>query len=423
MLDVSKGDAAEERAQSASLEALIARRRFQTGHLSVIGKKPKRYIVRYYEHIIKRDGTLGRTRKAVTLGPVSEVGNRQQAKILADGILRRVNLAQPRLQAVLTLADFAVNQWSPAVLPSLKHSTAKQYRFILNSYITPALGQIRLCDLTREHLQAFLTSKTRASLSWETVAHLRNVLSKILGAAVEWGYVSENLAKLTKLPHRPQRNARPFLTGEQVGKLLNELTEPARTIVFLLVISGVRIGEMLALRWKNLDLKNGVLKIREAVYDGHFGTPKTASSVADLPLGPETLTVLAQHLRRQKSYPGPDALVFPNKKGGPLNPKNLLRRALYPAFKKAGLPRISWHGLRHTHATLLASQGESPKLIQSQLRHSSVQLALQLYTHQLPGSQREAVQRLERNLIGLKRTQVEESADERQEATQSFSGI
>jgi integrase len=399
VLDASTIDAAEEKEQPVSLEALIARRRFQTGHLSVIGKRPRRYVVRYYERTLQRDGTFGRTRKAVTLGPVSEIGNRQKAKILAEGILRRVNLAQPRLQVVLTLAEFAVNEWIPAVLPSLKHSTAKQYGFILNSHILPALGPVRLCDLAREHLQAFLAAKTRAGLSWETVAHLRNVLSKLLGAAVEWRYLEENLAKLTKLPRRPPRKPRPFLTGEQVSKLLNQLSEPVGTIVLLLVTTGSRIGELFALRWKHLDFERGILQIREAVYDGHFGTPKTASSIADLPLGPEVLAVLTRHFKRTGSDLDPDALVFPNHKGGPLNPKNLLRRVLYPACVKAEVPRVSWHALRHTHATLLAAGGASPKLIQSQLRHATTQLALELYTHQLPEFQREAVERLEQDLL------------------------
>jgi integrase len=399
VLDASTIDAAEEREQRVSLEALIARRRFQTGHLSVVGKKPKRYVVRYYERTLKHDGTLGRTRKAVTLGPVNEIGNRQQAKILADGILRRVNLAQPRLQAVISLADFAVNEWMPTVLPSLKHSTTMQYRFILKSHVIPALGQVRLCDLTREHLQAFLGAKTRAGLSWETVAHLRNVLSKLLGSAVEWRYLQENLAKLTKLPRRPPRKPRPFLTGEQVNKLLSELGEPVQTIVLLLVVTGARIGELVALRWKYVDLERGILQIREAVYDGHFGTPKTSSSVADLPLGPEAVRALRHQLERASGSAQPQDLVFPNIKGGPVNPKNLLRRVLYPTCVNVGIPRVSWHALRHTHATLLAAGGASPKLIQSQLRHATTQLALELYTHQLPGFQREAVERLEQDLL------------------------
>ncbi|MGH9745207.1 MAG: tyrosine-type recombinase/integrase [Candidatus Acidiferrales bacterium] len=313
-----------------------------------------------------------------------------------------MNLLQPRLQAVLTLEDFVTNEWMPVVLPTLKHSTAMQYGFICKSHVLRELGQLRICDLSRECLQAFLSAKVRAGLSWETIAHIRNVANKILDSAVEWGYASTNVARLTKLPRRPPRKPRPFLTRDQINKLLCELREPVRTIALLLVVTGVRIGEILALRWGRVDLENGILQVREAVYDGHFGTPKTSSSVADLPLGPEMLAALKRHRQRIESWPHPEELVFSNRSGGSLNPKNLLRRVLYPACEKAGVPRISWHALRHSHATLLAAQGESPKLIQAQLRHSSVQLALQLYTHPMPGFQREAVERLERNLLAEK---------------------
>jgi integrase len=322
--------------------------------------------------------------------------------MLADGILRSVNLLQPRVQSVLTLEEFVTNEWMPTVLPTLKHSTTKQYSFICKSHILRELGQVRICDLSREHLQAFLSGKVRAGLSWETVAHVRNVVNKVLDSAVEWGYANTNVGKLTRLPRKPTSKPRPFLTGEQVKKLLGELREPVRTIVLLLVGTGARIGEVLALRWRCVDLDHRVLKIREAVYDGHFGTPKTESSIADLPLGLKVQAALKRHRERKESCPQPDALVFSNRCGGPLNPKNLLRRVLYPACVKAGTPRISWHALRHSHATLLAAQGESPKLIQSQLRHSSVQLSLQLYTHPMPALQREAIERLERNLLAAK---------------------
>jgi integrase len=398
VLDSTKPTGTEE-SRRAITEIPITRRRYQSGNLSVQGKNRKVYVLRYYEPVLLATGSLGHIRKAVALGSVSDIGTKKQARVLADEILRRVNLGHLRPQSTQTLGDFARNEWSPTVLPTLKFSTRKQYGFILASHVLPALGQVRLCDLTREHLQAFLGAKTRAGLSWETVAHLRNVLSKILGAAVEWRYLQENLTKLTKLPRRPPRKPRPFLTGQQVSKLLEKLSEPATTIVLLLVTTGTRIGEILALRWKHVDFERGILQVREAVYDGHFGTPKTASSIADLPLGPESAAVLRQQLTRAGNGPQPEDLVFSNRTGGPVNPKNLLRRVLYPACVKAEVPRVSWHALRHTHATLLAAGGASPKLIQSQLRHATTQLALELYTHQLPGFQREAVERLEQDLF------------------------
>src|SRR5260370_23501350 len=202
-----------------------------------------------------------------------------------------------------------------------------------------------------------------------------------------------------------------FLTGDKAKKLLGVLDEPGRTIVLTLLLTGCRIGEVLELRWKHVDLNRGVLHIRESVYQGHFGSPKTQSSIGDLPIGPQVVAALLRHRGKQGSDPHPHALVFHNEKGRPHDTHNLLCRVLYPACETAGVPRVSWHELRHTHATLLNSQGESMKTIQAQLRHSSARVTMKIYTHTIPQHQRDAVERLEQ-VIGPQWTQIQESDDE-----------
>ncbi len=386
----------------------MARHRYQAGWLFVRGKKRKVYVLRYYEPALLLNEKRGHIKRSVVLGLVSEIGGKKQARVIADGILRRLNLGQARAQSVRTLADFAQHEWAPTILPTLKFSTQRQYKFLLDTHILPALGKQRLCDLSREQLQAFLTAKLRAGLAWETVAHMKHALSRVIGVAVEWGYLSENVIKLAKLPRRPPAKPRLVLSEEQVRQLLGVLDEPARTIVLLVVMTGCRIGEVLALRWRHIDLERGVLHIRDGVYLGHFDTPKTPSSVGDLPLGPETVAALWRHRKRSGGSSYPDALVFPNEKAGPLDAHNLLWRMLYPACNKAGIPRVSWHPLRHTHGTLLNAQGESPKTIQTQLRHSSARITLETYVQTLPEQQRQAVERLEGLVIGPKRPQIQE---------------
>ncbi|MFQ5816405.1 MAG: tyrosine-type recombinase/integrase [Terriglobia bacterium] len=114
------------------------------------------------------------------------------------------------------------------------------------------------------------------------------------------------------------------------------------------------------------------------------------------------MAALQEHRGRLGGSPQPDALVFPNKKGGSLDAHNLLWRVLYLACDGAGVPRVSWHALRHTHATLLNVQGESVRTIQAQLRHSSARVALETYTQVVPEQQRSAVERLERLVFGPK---------------------
>jgi integrase len=144
------------------------------------------------------------------------------------------------------------------------------------------------------------------------------------------------------------------------------------------------------------------------VYHGHLGSPKLLSSIGDLPIGPQVVAALVRHREQQGSAPHPDSLVFPNEKGGPHDTHNLLWRVLYPARKTAGAPRVSWHVLRHTHPTLLHAQGESMKMIQAQLQHSSARVAMEIYTHAIPQHQRDAVERLDQG-FGPKWTRIQKS--------------
>jgi len=159
-------------------------------------------------------------------------------------------------------------------------------------------------------------------------------------------------------------------------------------------MTGLRIGEVLALRWKNVDFKKSVIQVREAVYEGNLSSPKSKSSIRDIPMGPSLHQSLAEY---RKEAPA-DAFVFASKNGTPLDSHNLLGRVLKPACKRAGLPSISWHSFRHTHATLLSDLGESLKTAQAQLGHARSSTTAEIYTHVVPASQRAAVKKLERTI-------------------------
>ena len=117
----------------------------------------------------------------------------------------------------------------------------------------------------------------RQKFAWKTSLHLRNLLSKIFSTAVDWEYVPANPASGVKLPPRPLRQPLRFLTVDEVTRLLKALEEPERTLVLTAVLTGIRIGELLALRWRNVDFSHKVIRVREAVYEGHNSTPKTGN--------------------------------------------------------------------------------------------------------------------------------------------------
>jgi len=287
----------------------------------------------------------------------------------------------------------------PVILPTLKYATQKHYKYMLNAHLIPAFGERQLRELTREELQSFLSRKLSGGLSWETVHHFKCALSKVLGAAEEWGCITENVAQKTKLPRRQHGAERAVLTPVQVRRLTAAVNEPARSIMLLLVLTGLRIGELLALRWGNIHMDARFFRVCETVYDGHFDQPKTKRSMRTIPIGMETAEVFA--VMRPVAV-DPKALIFATGEGLPLDRWNLLRKHLKPAAKKLGLPGVTWHLLRHSHATMLDSVGTPLGTMQSLLGHSTPEITREIYLHAIPEEQRRAVESVERLVFGPK---------------------
>ena len=189
-------------------------------------------------------------------------------------------------------------------------------------------------------------------------------------------------------------------------KLTGALREPVRSFTLLLVLTGLRVGELLALRWGNVDLNARLLRVIETVYDGHFDKPKTKRGMRTIPIGAATVELLtalrpvALDVR---------ALMFAKSDGTPLDRWNLLRKHLKPAAKKLGLSGVTWHLLRHSHATMLDGVGTPIGTMQALLGHSAPEITREIYLHAIPEEQRRAVERVERLVFGPKWTQVQAS--------------
>jgi len=161
--------------------------------------------------------------------------------------------------------------------------------------------------------------------------------------------------------------------------LLTQLTEPYRAMVSLIVATGLRIGELLALRWGALDLENGALTVRESVFEGTFQPPKTLRAMRTIPLGPRTAQALMAHRKRAPRTADED-LVFGRPNGDPFRESKLLARVLNPAAKRAGLGKVTWHQFRHIHSSLMSDLGVPVKIAQEQLGHASISTTLNICT-------------------------------------------
>jgi integrase len=373
---------------------VVRRKRYQKGHLYKSGQRRQVWRARWVEPVVLLNGTVGRVLRNEFIAEVRDVPTRRQAQSILDEKLRSLNRGSHRPQAVITLRQFVEEHWAKQVLPIFRASTAESHLILLYKHIVPYFGDKRLCDVGSGDVQAFVTLKAEAGLAWNTVKNLRNLVSRVFRTAVEWNLLTSNPAHGVRLPAKKLSNARTVITIEQFRVLLGKLQEPVRTMVLLCGFTGVRAGELFALKWRHVNFERGVLQVRESVHRGQFGPPKTRSSVRDLPLGNVLLAALLKHRKRFKQC-NPDELLFPSRSGTALCRNNLLRRVIYPACERVKIPRIGWHSLRHLHATLLSEAGEPLKVAQAQLGHADLQTTLGVYTHVMPESQRRAVGKIE----------------------------
>jgi integrase len=148
------------------------------------------------------------------------------------------------------------------VKPALKYSTKQHYEYVLNFHLYPEYGDTQLRLISRDMVQRFLFKKFQ-DLSWKTVKHIRTVFGTVFKAAQDADLVSDNPVLKTRLPRQGQRSEKPVIQPEDIRNLLENLPEPSRSIAGLLVYTGMRIGEALALRWRDVDLESGKIRIRE----------------------------------------------------------------------------------------------------------------------------------------------------------------
>lgn len=299
----------------------------------------------------------------------------------------------------LTVAIY-LERWLADDVSRLDQYTVKNYGINVRLHIVPKLGQIKLALLQPAHVQGLYAAMQASGLAPKTIRNAHGVLRTALGKAVAWGLVPRNVAALASPPKGQSPEFRTLTVEE--AKQLGRATQGNRwaPMLLLALTTGLRQGELLGLKWGDIDPVAGVLQVRRQYErDGTFSTPK-ASSQRRLDLAPAELRAFeiqreAQGRDRERygdRYSDQD-LVFATHQGRPLMHRNVFRE-FKRLLRKAGLPDIRFHDLRHTNATLMLGQGVHPKVVQERLGHSQVGITLNTYSHVLPGLGREAIERL-----------------------------
>jgi integrase len=363
----------------------VSRPRYQQGSLQAIGKNC--WKIRWREDVTNEDGSVGRIRHKETL----QRKNKSQALEILSAHLSEVRQQQRQPHVTMAFENFVRTEWKPNAALRLRQSSMRIYSFNLANHIIPAIGGVALRDVNRSHIEGVLSKLQRKGHAVSTLRSVRATFSTVLEAAVGRRFIVDNPAHRIRIRETDTRPEPRYYRPAEVRKLLGKLENPCRAVVLVAVSTGLRIGEILALRWKRIDLPRGTMEVAETFSGGEFGPPKTRSSRRTIPISTSLIEVF-KRLRPLDCEP--EALVFATSKGTPLNSKNLYNRELAPASDAIELPRVSWHSFRHTHATLLHETGESLKTAQSLLGHSDLETTLGTYTHVVPDAQKRAVERV-----------------------------
>lgn len=304
-----------------------------------------------------------------------------------------------------TLGQY-LSTWFASSKHRLKQSSYRRYRTNLRFHILPALGNVPLSKLTAQRLQAFYTAKFDAGLSASTVANIHTVVHSALKEAVHLGLVQRNVADLVQKPRR-RRTKQQTLSEKQVRTFLHAIKGNRLEALYIIALStGMREGELLGLRWQEVDFERGLLHVTLSLQESDgpvrrvLDEPKTVHSRRRIALSQAAITALRRHRERQtdeRVAAGPlwdttHDLVFPNTIGRPLHPSHLLKRDFRPLLRRVGLPAIRFHDLRHTAATLLLRRGVNPKIVSEMLGHANVSITLDVYSHVTPDMQQAAAQ-------------------------------
>jgi integrase len=308
----------------------------------------------------------------------------------------------------LTVGEY-LDRWMRDVEGTVRESTHQRYGYAVGPHVKPALGSIKLKDLNPAQVRWFYRDRLDSGLSPASVHKLHVVLHKALKAAVSDGLIPRNVAAGLKLPKLSREEIDP-LNREEARRLLEAAKGERLEALYMLALNtGMRLGELLALNWDDVDLEGEVLRVRRTltragkVYT--TGEPKTRNSRRVIRLTGAAVEALRGHLPRQLEEMGrmgslyqPGGLVFATEVGTIVNPSNVRNRSLKPLLKKAGLRPVRFHDLRHTCATLLLLKNVNPKIVSELLGHASVSITLDVYSHLMPDMQEKAARALEEAL-------------------------
>jgi len=362
----------------------MQRRRYQRGHVFLRGKRGQRVWVGRYLEGISTDGK--RINKSVVLGDEKQFTGKKMAFRALEPYLKKVNDIHYRPATPVTFEEFAAT-WQETVLPTVKkRSYRRDIASQLDKHLIPGLGPLKLSDIGSRELQKFILT-----ISPGRQRHVFITFGKLWKTATDWGYVSHEIKGIGFTPY--DKEEQRFFTLEEVRRIFVAAKEPWRTLYWVIIETGLRIGEVLALRFKNVE--DEVLHVEKSVYEGVTDDPKSKAGKRRLPLS----APLAQKLLSMSQGKSPNAFIFASKRGTPLRPNNILRRHHYPLLDSLNIPHGGFHAFRHASASFMDTLNVPMMIRQKRLGHADINTTMK-YTHSVTEEERRVSEQLG-NYLGL----------------------
>ena len=400
----------------------MRRARYQRGSLRRIRRKDGTKVWEYRWRETQKDGTC--KRRSMIVGSIEDYPTESLAQAEVDDLRLNINsFTSDQLIKDISVGAL-VNHYREHELPDIFYkdepdkipdeprkswSTQDTYDGYLRKWILPRWRSYRLSEVKAVAVEQWLKTLSFENgypLARGSKAKIRNIMSALYSHAIRWEWATRN--PIASVRQSAKRQSVPeVLTVDELVKLLSAIPEPFRTAVFLDGSSGLRVGELLGLKWEDVDFKNNVIHIRRSIVKQKIGPPKTEASQKPIPLNPD----LAKALRLWKMktiYNRPDDFVYASVAMNgrqPYWPNSIYRVYIKPAAKKIGLrKRIGWHTFRHTFGTILNANGENPKVIQELLRHATLKVTMDTYVQAVSDEKRNAQSKVVKMLLpGIRR--------------------
>lgn len=285
-------------------------------------------------------------------------------------------------RSVPLLAEYAAT-WLESIRGLVRPRTYEGYSYRLEHHVLPRLGHRRLDEIDVDDVLALIGDLRERGYSGWSIRSVITPLSRLLSHAVRRDVIAASPISKLDRSERPAvwKREQRILNGDEIARLVDATPPRYRTLVATAILTGLRQSELLALRWRDVDFDDELIRVRRALdRNGNDVPPKTQHAVRDVVLIPTLAQALKGH-RAESRFQGLEDYVFASKAGTPLHWRNVARRSLKPALAAAGIEPLRWHDLRHTFASLLIGGGANVVFTSRQLGHGSSDITLRVYSH------------------------------------------